>query len=237
MPSSSKAPFLIFSLIGAILCLSVGAIALIVLFNANRPDSVAIAAACKAEVGAAIKIESEKVTKACEEAAKTKTIVVSANTRRPGFSYPAGWSAVGELREEKLTPLDSIQTYSVVVSPGFMDHSCVDCGGPIFAVNMDTRPKSEFPQLGVKTLKDLVTAAYPPDEKVTLTDEVINGKSVVIAKGAFSGAIDYQINEVIWYATDKNVTQVEFDLWKGAPAGVEDGWKIIRASLDFSKIE
>jgi len=207
------------------------------MFNANRPDSTAIAAACKAEVGAAIKTETDKVAKACEEAAKTKTLSVPANTRRPGFSYPAGWSVLGELHVVDQTQRDAIETYSVVLNPGFIDYSCVSCDGPIFPIHMDTRPKSEFPELGVKTLKDLVTATYSPAEKVTVTEEKINGKNVVVAKGAFIGMMEYTKNEVIWYATEKHVSRVQLDLWKEAPAGSEEGWNVIRKTLDFSKIE
>ncbi len=100
------------------IALSIGAIALIVLFNENRPDSATIAEACQTEVGAAIKTESDRVAAACQQTAPPATKSIPAVGDYPGFTYPSDW-AVAMTRNGANT--DAGSSLAVHVTTSFYD--------------------------------------------------------------------------------------------------------------------
>jgi hypothetical protein len=124
------------------LCLSIGAIALIIIFNANRPDSAAIALACKSEVGTAISKESDKVAKACEQAAKTQAYSYPGSVSLPSFELPTGWSATVE--PAPISPDDKVNISQMAsIYPTPVIYSCVECdGGSAPVVTVTTQDKT-----------------------------------------------------------------------------------------------
>jgi hypothetical protein len=233
---------IVISLIIAMLCLSIGAIALIILFNANRPDSAAISAACKSEVGAAIKAESNRVAEACaEKPVINKTVV--ANSNHPGFVYPENLQVTGTL-----TVIEGGGTRHLISM--YRDAPIAECGecdgGPIAAIRISKDPIS----LVIKsplTLATYIQSMYQSENtsyhNVTVTDETLNGQKITVVRGDydndFYGEKDVKI-EHLFIEKGTSLIQVVYSQYSNtAFAGyiAPSVWQTVRSSLDFSKIE
>lgn len=230
MPTPSKTPVLVLSLIFTMLVLSIGSIALIVLFNANRPDSATIAAACKNEVGAAIKAESAKVTKACEEATKKAVNKLAPSDYYPGFSYPASWTVVGRDFMNA-----GVLEHWIHVDQGFI-YYCTDCDGPRIPIRTVSVERSSDPAIAsTPTFKAYIESKYKDTatySNVVVREEKVGGVNVMVATGHSTGLWDTDF-ENIWYLSERFLVLVAADQDKQ----YANGWSIIKSSLDFSKID
>jgi hypothetical protein len=225
----SKGPVIVLSLLVTSLCLSIGAIAFIILFNTNRPTSEELTAACKEQVGGAISAEYAKVVKACaEEAEKTENIVIP-DVDHPGFHYPSSWTAVGSSN-----PVVGL-AYKLDVVPGFLEY-CEGCDGPYIPIEMLTTTKASVPDFAkAATPKAYVEGLYTVKdsaESVTITEEKVNNATVIRAKGKAAGLYTYTFDR-LYYFGEKNIVEVDGD----QSADYKDGWNKVLTTIDFTKIE
>lgn len=223
-------PAIILGTLISTLILSMAAIALIILFNQNRPSTEELAAACKSEVGDAISAEYDKVAEACKAEA-TNTVPSAIN--HPGFDYPASWTAVGNDRIEGATPGNTIH-----VTPGFLNY-CEGCDGPYIPVILDTYQDSNYATF--TSLREYVAHFYGDAEfysNLAFNEEKLAGKDVVVVTGHSTGLFDQDF-EHIYFASTKYIASVKLGVNSEVTnkKEIQDGWTVIKSSLDFSKVE
>ncbi len=245
MPSPSKTPVLVLSLIFTMLVLSVGSIALIVLFNANRPDSVAIAAACKNEVGAAIKAESDKVAKACEDKeplVRLKT--VEGNKNHPGFKYPENLQVNGRI-ENQLD--ENGARFFIGMYPNPPIFECSECdGGPTTSIRITKTPPAVLFKPN-ETLESHILANYSINgttyRNIVIKQETLNGQEATVVTFEFDSDFFGEKNikgEHIFVQKGTSVVEAVYSQYENTSFidYIEPSvWQIVRSSLDFSKIE
>lgn len=221
-------PTIILGTLISTLILSMAAIALIILFNQNRPTSEELATACQSEVGAAISSEYDKVIKACEEAQENAVNTIQGSARHPGFSYPSSWTAVGNFSR---TNTELSQT--IHITPGFLNY-CEACDGPYIPVLITSFPKTSISVTDIASLKTYIDTQYKDDfhTNVQVTDSKIGNADVVIVTGHLSGM--YEIDfEHVYYLGSTSVVRIDAD----ASNEYKNGWSVIKSSLDFSDVE
>jgi hypothetical protein len=243
MATPSRTPVLVLSLIFTMLCLSIGSIALIIYFNANRPDSTAIASACKSEVGAAIKKESDRVAAACEEkeaVVVTKTVVGNAN--HPGFKYPENLQVTGEIKRET-----SGNRFSIGMYPNAPIFECSECdGGPTAAIRINKTPTALLLNAS-EALAPYILTVYPVTgtfyRNVVSKQETINGQIVTVVTAEYDDDFFSEKNVKVEHiftqkgASTVEVKYVQYQNTKFIDYIAPSVWQTVRSSLDFSKIE
>jgi hypothetical protein len=219
------------------------AIALIIYFNANRPDSAAIAAACKSEVGAAIKTESDKVAKACEEKeAVTVSKTVDGNANHPGFKYPENIQVTGEIQREI-----SGNRFSIGMYPNAPIFECSECdGGPTAAIRIQKTPTALLLKTG-ETLTTHILSIYPASgtfyRNIATKQETINGQVATVVTAEYDDDFFSEKNVKIEHifvqkgASTVEVKYVQYQNTRFVDYIAPSVWQTVRASLDFSKIE
>ncbi len=229
----NRGPAILLGILITMLCLSLGAIALIVVFNANRPTTEQLTAACKDQVGGAISAEYKKVTDQCkidaEEAQKNSENVVVPDVNHPGFRYPSSWTAVGSAN-----PFPNI-VYRIDLSRAFLQY-CEGCDGPYVPIQMMTTAKAATPAFAkAATPKAYIESLYAADQdakSVVITEEKVNSATVIRAKGQATGLYDYTFDRLYYFGA-KFIVEVDGDQSPDYKAG----WDKVLSTIDFTKIE
>lgn len=237
MPPPKHNPSILLGLLVTVLCLSIGAIGLIVLFNTNRPSAEALAEACQSQVGAAISLEYGKVIDECkkaEDAQKAAVLTLPSTESYPGFSYPPTWTAVGRMHYDGTSQLQIVN-----VAPGFINY-CQDCDGPLTPVTVVTSPLDTAAIAKAGSFDDYVKSLYASEvyTDVTFEKTTIKDHEVTIVKGKVDGLISGVFEDVIFKGLSSYVraSYVE-DISVKDTSEIRTGWSIIKPSLDFSKIK
>lgn len=230
MPSPKRGPMIILSLLILMLGLSIGAIALIVLFNSNRPTAAELTAACQSQVGSAISAEYQQTVDACKQsadaAAKNALNVVVATTEYPGFSYPLSWTAVGTF-----TKTNGGSTESIDIAPNFLQYS--NGTAPNVPINISVFSVSApHPALDAQDkFEAYVKTQYSGDcaETLTFKEETIGAASVYDVSGSCNNTIE----DIYYRGTDQYVVAH----FEASVTTAAEAWQIIKNSLDFSSIK
>jgi len=243
MSTPNRGPAILLGILITMLCLSLGAIALIVVFNANRPTTEQLTAACKDQVGGAISAEYKQVAEECKKAATPAIKTAAATSRHPGFKYPENVQVVGSFTD---VPPAAEYSYVVAIHKDAVLPECTDCdGGPMPSIIMQRAPiKNVFGK--ETTIDEYIKTTFQATDtlfrNVSVTKENISGSEVTVVKYEYND--DFRKTGVVFAESlylIKNKTAISVTYY--APqSGVADyidpsTWQTIRSSLDFSKIE
>lgn len=191
-------------------------------------SSTPVAADCAAQ-----NAQITDLTARCSEAAAASSAAttksVAGNGIHPGFSYPSSWSVYG-------VPNQNL-SYTVKASPDAI-LECDGCDGVFSPVVITTAPRDEV------LLKKFVSFEAYANSLYADTNIFTNIKIVAIpgfgieafsVTGHEKGMGEADIEE-IRVLTAKNTVTVRYSTFDGN-ADIAAGWKTIKDSLDFSKIE
>jgi hypothetical protein len=239
VPVKSSGPAVLLGILITMLCLSLGAIALIVVFNANRPTSEELTLACKDQVGGAISAEYEKVTEQCKAdaaASASATKSVAANGGRVGFTYPATWEVA--IPHHPTASTDPLTEYA---SDRSIDLNILPL--PPVVITISTKDAKVIANAG--TFKDFVkTSVLANDPNGTVQEGIINNQKVVTATYRVApGAPASGTYEDIYFEgpTTYALVSITSGTNTGGDGELVDAWKAsiatIKGSLDFSSIQ
>lgn len=234
-PPRSKVHGLIITLLFALLLLSLAAVALLVATQKTAPGKNDLSLACKTEVQSAVLDATREITRACKPDTTPSvptTGTVPARTGTVGFIYPLGWSVKTESRATGNT------NWIAQLVPGYFS-MCVDCDGPFIDINLAVSNKNDPAVTKFQDFNAYLQAYYSSAEIytniiITPTTEVTGTRYTVTGamNGMYTGSF-----ETVYFETATKYAQATFVDTDSASQTTNAAWKIVKDSLDFSRIE
>jgi hypothetical protein len=230
----SKPHGLVIGLVFIVLLLTLVAVGLLVSTQKSPVSPDEYTAACKTEVQSAVLDATREITRVCNDGGEPAPAIGTVTTEqgRIGFDYPLGWSV--ELRSREIT----ITNWSAQMVPGVLAY-CEGCDGPFIDVGMQVGNKSH-PVISARAdFHAYLLSVYTTDKgyhDINITQSTVDGGTRYVVTGRIEG---------LWAAAIEDIYYEGVTEWAGAffmdadstdTAGNE-GWAIIKESLDFSSIK
>ncbi|MEK7183599.1 MAG: hypothetical protein AAB776_03125 [Patescibacteria group bacterium] len=231
--TSSKPHGLVIGLMFAVLLLSLVAVAVLVTTEGKISTTDEYVAACKSQVEGAVLDATREIARVCTDGGEIAPAVgtVTTDQGRIGFDYPIGWSV--ELRSYGIEPA----SWSAAMVPGvFM--FCEGCDGPFIDVSMQVGSKSHPVISARANFNAYLLSVYTTDKgykNINITQMAENGGTRYVVTGQIEGLWAGPIEDIYYEGETDWAGAFFMDADPGDTVG-NDGWEIIKESLDFSSI-
>lgn len=228
LPKKSSVHGVIIGLLFALLLGTLAVVALLVSgFETKSDDAILVGSggSCDNEVMAA--------NNACEAQRAADALAfqgqVPARNGVVGFEYPAGWSAIVGIN------ITNGRTWHAQLVPGYF-YQCDDCDGPARDIVITVNDKAEL-NLGTQSFADYVSTQYssPDNSNVVITPANDDSDQRYTVTGHMDGLRSADFESIYFEGSTDYAVVTFLDLYPTSTA-TNDGWEIVKESLDFSGI-
>ncbi len=234
---SKSAHGLILGLLFLVLIASLGALAMVFMMQRDQPSEAEVSALCAQRAASSAVTAVQSIARACDNDASTvalKTVAPSATN--PGFGYPENWSAFSQ--DQIVNDSFTNTTYL----NNSLIHFCDGCDGPIFPVTIVSE-KINLATINAgqpaTSFEDFVTNNYYKEpglyRDVVMTKTTVGAGTLFTFTGYEDGMFSGNFETLIYAGQESWVRVTYFDQDPGETI-TNQGWEIIKPSLDFSLI-